>query len=166
MKVVIQCSATKDKGAGTFTHDCRCVKFVAHPELYPAGDDLVPFRPDDLIPRRQESWRDQLVAYNASGANPDRLVKAGHLYSASAYGALQQHVGNVNMFILSAGWGLVRSDYLLPDYDITLKSGVEPWKRRHMGRDRFRDFNHLADADIGPDETLYFFGGKDYLGKL
>ena len=57
---------------------------------------------------------------------------------------------------------MIRSDFLTPDYDITFSNQGDPWSRRRS-RDRFQDFNHLRDSDISSDETVYFFGGKDYL---
>src|SRR5262245_50043580 len=136
MKIVIQCSATKEDLAGTFKVAGRSVKFIAHPELHPPSDMDILSRPDDLIPSSSTTWRQYLVAYNSSGANPDHLLQAGGLYSPPAYGTLLCSVGTENFYILSAGWGLVRSDFLLPDYDITFSSQAEPWKRRTK-RDAF-----------------------------
>jgi hypothetical protein len=122
MKIVIQCSATKQDLAGTFIISGRRVKFIAHPELHPPGETDIFSRPDDAIPSSSTTWRQHLVTYNSSGANPDHLLQAGSLYSPPAYVALLRSVGTENFYILSAGWGLVRSDFLLPDYDITFSS--------------------------------------------
>jgi len=162
MKIVIQCSSTKDDLAGTFAVNGPRVKFIAHPELHPPIDTHVLSRPDDQIPVLSTTWREHLVAYNANGNNPDGLLEAGALYSPPAYRALRRSVGYENLYILSAGWGLIRSDFLLPDYDITFSSQAEGWKRRTK-RDAFRDFAHLTSAAVGRDETVYFFGGKQYL---
>src|SRR5213592_4041525 len=162
MKIVIQCSSTKDDLAGTFAVNGRRVKFIAHPELHPLIDTHVLSRPDDQIPVISTTWREHLVAYNANDSNPDGLLQAGALYSRPAYRALLRSVGYENLYILSAGWGLIRSDFLLPDYDITFSSQAEGWKRRTK-RDAFRDFAHLTSAAVGRDETVYFFGGKEYL---
>jgi hypothetical protein len=162
MKIVIQCSATKQDLAGSFMVNGRRVKFIAHPELHPPVDTEILSRPDNLIPSSSMTWRERLVAYNSSGANPDHLLQAGSLYSPWAYGALLRSVGTENFYILSAGWGLVRADFLLPDYDITFSSQAEAWKRRTK-RDAFSDFAHLSQAAINSDETVYFFGSKEYL---
>jgi hypothetical protein len=162
MKIVIQCSATKQDLAGTFIISGRRVKFIAHPELHPPGETDIFSRPDDAIPSSSTTWRQHLVTYNSSGANPDHLLQAGSLYSPPAYVALLRSVGTENFYILSAGWGLVRSDFLLPDYDITFSSQGEAWKRRTK-RDAFRDFAHLTQGAILGNETVYFFGGKEYL---
>lgn len=139
MKLVIQCSATKDDAAGSFTVNGQRVKFVAHPELHRETASYVLFHPDDVIPSTSTPWRGHLVTYNRRSDNPDRLLRAADLYSPPVYRRLLNHVGTESLFILSAGWGLIRSDFLLPDYDITFSSQAEPWKRR-MKRDRFSDF--------------------------
>lgn len=162
MKVVIQCSATKDTAAGSFTLNGRRVKFVAHPELHSESSGEVLFRPDDTIPSTSTTWRDHLLAYNRSANNPDLLLQAVDLYSPEIYRSLLHHVGKENLFILSAGWGLIKADFLVPDYDITFSSQAEPWKRRTK-RDEFLDFTQLTQADLSVGEQIYFFGGKDYL---
>jgi hypothetical protein len=163
MKAVIQCSGTKNPSAGSFVHAGRIVKFVAQPDLHPQTDSSLVCRPDDLIPGLTRTWREHLLAYNESPENPDKLVSAGQLYTPPAYQTLLQHVGAENLFVLSAGWGLIRSDFLLPAYDITFAASADPWLRRNRRRDTFRDFNHIGDAGVEPGESVYFFGGKDYL---
>jgi hypothetical protein len=163
MKVVIQCSATKDAAAGNFILNGRRVKFVAHPELHSkSSNDEVLFRPDDTIPSTSTTWRDHLLAYNRSGDNPDRLLRAADLYFPAIYRSLLHHVGNENFFILSAGWGLIKAGFLVPDYDITFSSQAEPWKRRTRS-DKFLDFAQLTQADLRVGDQIYFFDGKDYL---
>lgn len=82
---------------------------------------------------------------------------------AQCYRALVDALGEGNVFILSAGWGLVAADYLLPDYDITFSSsarGQHAYKRRRPSDKHYRDFSML------PQDTakhVFFFGGKDYL---
>jgi hypothetical protein len=69
-----------------------------------------------------------------------------------------------NVLILSAAWGLVRADYLLPYYDITFahtKPG-EGYKRR-MQWDKYDDFSHLSNEEHGP---IVYFGGNNYLSLL
>ena len=162
MKVVIQCSATKDETAGSFRLNGRRVKFVAHPELHSESSDEVLFRPDDRIPSTSTTWRDHLLTYNRRGDNPDRLLRAADLYSPEIYRSLLHLVGTENFFILSAGWGLIKADFLVPDYDITFSLQAERWKRRTK-RDEFCDFAQLTQADLPIGEQIYFFGGKDYL---
>jgi len=108
-----------------------------------------------------QPWRQQLVAYNENQSdNPLRLLQACRLYKPPIYRELVDALGLPNVFILSAGWGLVRADYLLPDYDITFAS-VKPddrYKHRAPG-DQYDDFCHFSGSEAGP---VVFFGGKDY----
>jgi hypothetical protein len=162
MKIVVQCSATKNPLAPSLFFGKRRVEFVAHPEHHPGTNSNATFRPDDLIPSTLLTWRESLAAYNAKGTNPYGLLSAGMLYAQPAYQKLLDYVAAENLYILSAGWGLIRSDYLLPDYDITFSSQCESWKRRKPC-DHFQDFAHLTQDRIVEDETVYFFGGKAYL---
>jgi hypothetical protein len=162
VKVVIQCSGTKNPRAGTFQESGRRVGFVAHPELVVGTGHTSYARPDDLINDAQQTWRDRLISYNRDGHNADELLTAASLYSPPVYKALAEAVGMGNMYILSAGWGLVRSSYLLPDYDITFSMQAKPWQRRRQS-DAFSDFNHLAADGVVPQDVVYFFGGRDYL---
>jgi hypothetical protein len=136
------------------------VKFVAHPDLAPADSACRYAHPDEPMKPGGPSWRDHLTRYNTGAAdNPDGLFPAHRLYSPPAYGQLVAKLGAKRVYILSAGWGLVRADFLTPQYDITLKAGVEPYKRRGP-RDRYADYCHLSDAGTDP---VVFFGGKGYL---
>jgi hypothetical protein len=84
------------------------------------------------------------------------------LYKPPIYKALVEKFGSKDVYILSAGWGLVRSDYLLPYYNITFSNQGEPYNKRRSS-DLFDDFNQLSDFGVHPNETIYFFGGQDYL---
>lgn len=63
------------------------------------------------------------------------------------------------VYILSAGWGLIRSDFLTPYYDITFSQSADPYKRRRR-TDRYDDFRMIPD---GVKDEILFIGGKDYL---
>jgi hypothetical protein len=67
--------------------------------------------------------------------------------------------GVEKVYILSAGWGLIRADFLTPYYDITFSQQAERWKRRRKA-DRYEDFRMLSD-DAADD--IACVGGKDYL---
>lgn len=161
IKIVIQCAGSKFKNAGRLTTPSgEKVLFVAHPEMYIQQDKCC--RPDDNMEDMDCTWRDYLKSYNQKGSNPNNLFPAGELYKHPIYKALVEKYGAQNVFILSAGWGLVRSDFLIPYYDITFSNQGKPHSKRRS-RDRFEDFNQLCDGDIHPDETIYFFGGQAYL---
>ena len=159
MRVVIQCAARKQPGAGSFIAvDGRKVLFVAHPGLAPPEAGLVHARPDDAS-EDGRSWRQRLVAYNAvPDGNALELLPAWRLYRHDAYGALVERFGPELVFILSAGWGLIPSTMLTPLYDITFSSQAKPWMRR-CKQDRYEDFAPMPNDG----EDILFLGGRDYL---
>lgn len=162
MIVVIQCAASKHDGAGSFTReDGRKVVFVANPAIAPPSDVVAYAKPDD-VGHDGETWRDKLLRYNASGANPLGLCRARELYRNAAYRRLAHRFGAAKLFVLSAGWGLVGRDFLLPYYDITFSQSAkrtDTYKYRRGG-DVFRDFCHLP---LESAEPVVFVGGKDYV---
>jgi hypothetical protein len=160
MKIVMQCASSKRPDAGSLkSADGRPLVFVADPQSAPPNVGVVYARPDDLSDSRT-SWREVLVEYNRTGAgNPLRLYPAYELYQNRAYNRMVDRFGLDKVFILSAGWGLIRADFLTPQYDITYSRSAEKYKRRRK-TDTFRDFCQLTDDEA--DEVV-FFGGKDYL---
>jgi len=160
MIVVIQCAATKRSRAGhLLTREGKPVDFVAHPELAPKQTNRIYQRPDDISDRGM-SWRQLLVKYNESEkTNPLGLLPAYDLYENKTYGSLVNRFRTENVYILSAGWGLIRSDFLVPYYDITFSQSGDNYKRRRRS-DRHNDFKMLP---LQPTETVVFIGGKDYL---
>jgi hypothetical protein len=160
MKIVIQCAATKRLNAGRLTtKDGRPVDFVARPQHAPTEKNRVYARPDDISDRRM-SWREQLWKYNENEkTNPLRLLPAYQLYENKTFGLLVNRFASENVYILSAGWGLIRSDFLVPYYDITFSQSADDYKRRRKG-DHYNDFRMLSAQKA---EKIYFCGGKDYL---
>lgn len=176
MKVVIQCAASKHVDAGRLrTRSGEDVLFVAAPALCDSAQArLHCARPDDLCDESDTSWRDVLNRYNDNPANPFKLLEAANLYAPkehvfrNLYQEMADELGWANVFILSAGWGLIRAGFLTPDYNITFSAQAKKktiWAWRDT-KDRLRpwlDFNHLVHAQIGQEEPIHFFGGKDYL---
>lgn len=159
--VVIQCAGSKQPNAGhLLQHDGRKVMFVAQPELAQDRPDCVYARPDDLA-ETGHSWRQELLRYNREQAayNPLGLLPAWSLYKNRTYKCLYHEWGPDNLYILSAGWGLIRADFLVPNYDITFSGNAEKYKRRR-DRDTYEDFRKLPDDTAKP---VVFFGGKDYV---
>jgi hypothetical protein len=139
--------------------DGRPVLFVAKPESAPTDGVHAYSRPDDLS-GNGKSWRDMLLDYNKSpGSNPLGLYPAYQLYENRVYGRLAEAVGLANLYILSAGWGLINAAFLTPDYDITFKPSAESYKRRR-NEDRYRDYCLLPHQ---VDKEIVFLGGKDYV---
>ncbi len=165
-QVIIQCAASKAPKAGHFkTLTGQRVKFVARPAEVPCRGEYVYLRPDDDSDVPGQTWRQRLVIYNSGRDNPFGLLKAYCLYEHRIYKELVAALGPGNVFILSAGWGLVRADYPLPDYDITFSNsakGEKSYKRRRR-QDKYDDFCHLRDDPTGP---IISFCSKDYLPLL
>lgn len=159
MNIVIQCAARKRPDAKTFlAADGRRVVFVARPDLAPRQAGVIHVRPDDNS-GAGKTWREKLLAYNADPrANPLGFLPAYRLYAHDTYGTLAEKFGVRNVFILSAGWGLIPATFLTPYYDITFSASADPWKRRHRD-DRYDDFCLMREEG----EEIVFLGGKDYL---
>jgi hypothetical protein len=163
MKAVIQCAGDKNEGGYFRAPDGRKVRFVARPELVPTFErhaDLLA-RPDDLA-FDGRTWRDLVRDYNMNSThagNPLELWPAYKLYRNAAYGRLVETFGVENVFILSAGWGLLPANFLIPNYDITFSSSAEAWQRRRKA-DHYSDFTFFPVEAV---DRVVFFGGKDYL---
>jgi hypothetical protein len=170
MKVIIQCAGWKQSNAGRLKNVSGAdVLFVIRPDLCPGdGQSSIYYcRPDDPVEPGLGTWRETLVAYNRSGENPYGLSAAADLYRPAVYRSLVSAFGRENIFILSAGWGLIRSDFLTPDYDITFSTQAPDWARRPKQLvEPLTDLNHLASSRMSPAEPIHFFGGRDYLPLL
>ena len=160
---MIACAGSK-RGNYFRAADGTNVNFVGQPRK-----GRMEFRPDDPSDRQKKSWRDLLEDYNASyaatGWNPFGLSEAYYLYSPkypwnNVYEALVSKFQAQNVFILSAGWGLIRSSYLTPRYDITFARQADAYKRRDMRSDIYCDFCHLKSID---GERIYLFASQRYL---
>ena len=170
MKVVISCAGSKAKNAGYMkTKDERCVegcvKFVGNPVVAPSNSEFSYAHPDDEA-KDGKTWREKLVAYNKSckDENPLELLPAYKLYTpkcpyGNVYTQLVEVFGIDNVYILSAGWGLIHASFLTPKYDITFNGSAAVYKRRRRS-DQYCDFNDLESAI---DEDLLFFSGQSYL---
>lgn len=78
---------------------------------------------------------------------------------------LQAYCGVACFYIFSAGWGIVRSDYGLPKYDITFSpaaGGTSLYKKRNYPTPHYNDCNHLITLPLTPTDHIYFLGGKSY----
>ncbi len=164
MIVVIQCAARKYPCAGRFKmEDGRLIMFVADPKEAPTDNKIIYKRPDDPSGSGL-SYREELVKYNRRrpGDNPLGLLRAWELYSNPVYAELVNTFCVQNVFILSAGWGLIPADFLTPDYDITFSNktrGDNAYKRRRRN-DAFMDLSMLPADRTG---SIVFLGGKDYV---
>ena len=148
--------------------DGRRVMFVADPEKTPKDKSVIYKRPDDLA-HEEQTWRDILCKYNHQykrdpSGNPLGLLPAWELYEPrppyrDIYRELVSTFGVKNVFILSAGWGLIPACFLTPNYNITVAPQAEAYKRR-------RKRNHYEDISMLPKDirkTVVFLGGQDYI---
>ena len=165
MNVVISCAGSKVANAGTLrASDGKAVEFVAQPdEVLRREPHLHYARPDDDA-SDGVMWRQKLLEYNVCSAqsNELNLLPAYKLYKPKIYRKLVRVFGVDNVYILSAGWGLVRASFLLPKYDITFSSPrdcKDRYKKRGM-REEYQDFNHL---DEHSGQGVLFLGGQNYL---
>jgi hypothetical protein len=161
LKVVIQCAGSKHERGYFRADDGTRIEFVAHPDKAPRSQGIRFAHPDQPSDNGL-TWRQRVADYNADrGRNPSSLEPAFRLYRARQYEQLVGEFGPGQVFVLSAGWGLIRSDYLIPHYNITFQRPNNPaesyiWRRPH---DRFQDFNQLT---ITSDDHIIFLGGKNY----
>jgi hypothetical protein len=164
MDIVIQCAATKDPNAGRFRSNGRDVHFVAAPELCSSTASALYARPDDISDLPSLTWRNRLEKYvdEERDANPLNLREAYRLYRHPAYSNLVRSFGPQQVFILSAGWGLVRADYLLPAYDVTFNRRAKEKNPAAFcsSTEGYKFFQQLSRKDEGP---ILFLGGRDYL---
>ena len=165
--VVFPCCAKKKPQY--WLHKGQKVEFVANPDKCAKLSGFLYCHPDDRNPHTGKTWRAELDDYNKqyqhNGKNPRYLCEAYKLYEPKQHKKIYQQLYSnfkERLFILSAGWGLVRADFLLPYYDITFSSSAPVCKRRKES-DEYHDFNQLADEKLEENDSIYFFGLKDYL---
>lgn len=151
-KVVMMCSSNKQPG--NLFYNGNAIKFYAIPNH--ANHEYLP---DDHVPGMTMPWRDYVVA----NQNPATLpYMAYQLYTRQQYAGLFGQYGN-NLYILSAGWGLVRADFRLPQYDITFSNapGIPLNTIRNFGAPpRYKDFNQL---NANNQDDIVFIGTPPYL---
>ncbi len=171
MKIVIQCAGSKNParpGAGFRAANNRLIKFVAHPThpKLPHSDTYAYARPDDMSDGSQ-TWRERLLDYNKEApANRLHLLPAYQLYADKAYQGLVRKFGNAQVFILSAGWGLIPADFLTPDYDITFSQAKKVPAHCRRKKCRWKKWDDdYKDTCLLPDDgdSTIFLGGQDYL---
>jgi len=160
MYAVIQGAAGRQPHTGHMqTRDGRRVLFVADPSQAPDEPGVCHARPD-AISNFCATWRKLVLGYNENPRhNPLGLLPAYALYPDEIYARLVEQLGPNKVYILSAGWGMIKASFLTPNYDITFAADAEPFRRR-KSTDGYADFCMLPAHS---DEELYFFGGEDYV---
>jgi hypothetical protein len=148
-KVVIVCS--KGKNDSKFTQYPN-VNFVATPDLPNE------FRPDDINLIENITWRKYLEV-NQKDAN---LLEVYNLYKRSEYRFLYNKYVK-DLYILSAGWGLVNSEFKLPNYDIAFSSNAQPRNKRNNNLIEQPIYNDFHQLTVNDEEDIIFIGSPDYI---
>lgn len=167
MKVVIQCADDK-KSAETFTLNDYSVRFVATPDI-----GLSEACPWDRIPSMAgQTWIDCARAYgNPSNwqiyqnagigiSGNGALMQCGDLYAPPAYGNLLQAIGKENVYILSAGWGLIRANYGIPPYNVTFCNANNVPENAKISPPKRANYLSFGDIVDGDDEIHLFITAK------
>jgi hypothetical protein len=157
MKLIISCCERKN--GKLFIHNGETINFVSNINEFTPNkpNDGLFFHPDDLIPNEKITWRNLVSQQEIR----NDLLQTYNLYRPKIYSSLFQHFG-FDLFIFSAGWGIVRADYKLPKYDVTFSNGnnIPTYAIRNQD-DIFNDFNQLEGID--ENERIIFIGGKNYV---
>jgi hypothetical protein len=174
MKVLIQCAGSKIEEASTLIRNGQEIKFVARPTL--GSDQCCPW--DNIDGNNSPTWIDCLRSFNdnAQQGLPPGVTwgqgvptQAIHLYSDAIYERIADAVGAENVYILSAGFGLVRGTDVIPKYNITfsnankvlLNARITSRRRIPLGTLR----NEIGGADqihlfLTPNYISYFLGAN------
>lgn len=161
---VVQCAKSKQNDGWLVGANGQLITFYAKPDAAPAVAVARNAHPDG-IDEDGLPWRHKLIEYNRryreTGENPLGLHSAASLYANRAYAKLEESLPPARLYILSACWGLVRSDFLLPNYDVSFSQGqnVPAYVHRASG-EQWHDFNMLPSLETAP---LVFIGGQKYL---
>ncbi len=165
-KVVLVCSSEKHNNTHISVNN-QTIKFkaVSNPGNFE-------FLPDDPKPNDNCTWRKWVEDNQNNAAIP---ALAYNLYSPrnpfnDAYVNLNNAFNN-RFYILSAGWGLVKANYRLPNYDITFSvDNPENLRVFQNPNPPYNDFNHLTNNHnevlIGRNEDIVFMGGRAYIEQF
>jgi hypothetical protein len=158
---VLCCSKSKSRKNFSYKK-YPTVNFVASPNKAP-DDGTLYCTPDDNIPGTDKTWRDLINEQNHKD-----LVPAFELYKKEVYPMLHEKYGEY-FYIFSAGWGIVRSTYKLPFYDITYSKQNNPLVERTENM-QWNDFNHLKDdaneGKFSSDAEIVLFADTDYFAPF
>ena len=119
--------------------------------------------PDEIMNNGITTWREYLI----NNQNDINLKMAFDLYLPIRYPDIYVDLHakfNTNFYILSAGWGLINSEFKLPKYNITFSenNNILPNYRRNKNLiipPIYNDFNQLL---VNDEDDIILLGGKDY----
>lgn len=165
---IYPCCASKHASAGTFTMNGKKVVFVADPSLVVPQRDCIHRTPDTFDPELGKSWREYLFDYNRTyrqtGKNPANLLPASKLFTKPIYASLTAHFGADHFYVLSGGWGIVNSRFLLPKYNITYSRAPGIPIENKRAYDSFKDWNQLTNLKE-PHLLLFLGAGREYTDR-
>lgn len=139
-----------------FQHNGNTINFVSKINKAEINHNIY-CHPDNIIPNENITWRELIAGQDER----EDLIACHILYSPNIYRLLYERYQN-DLFIFSAGWGIVRAEYKLPKYNITFSNGSNiPTYARRNNNDVFNDFNQLQGINEG--ELIVLLAGKDYV---
>lgn len=157
--IVICCAGRKNPLFRKLTDNEHEIDFraVSNPVNYE-------YIPDDIKSNNQ-TWREYIHEHQAN--TNLNIYNAYMLYTPKSpfqniYSDLYARFSN-QLYILSAGWGLIKSDYRIPKYDITFKSD-KPSNKRTEPNPIFdqNDWKQLSDNELKINSRIIFIGPPSY----
>jgi len=120
-------------------------------------------RPNDIAHGIDRTWMEFVIENQNEAVIP---FMAYQLYSKPIYRLMRCSFGD-RFFIQSAGFGIIRSDFRIPNYDITFQTGDNDSSRLYNPDNLvgFNDLNQLLDRDIH-DEDIVFIGSRGYINQF
>ncbi len=163
MIVILQCAGSKRKER-LYVENGRPVIFVARPDFAPQNTGVTYKTPDDYS-LSGKTYREEVLNVNLTDTKKEYFYTASNLYSSGPYAEISEKSKSLgfDFYILSAGWGLIRGDFMLPYYDITFSSIPEKYKVRKLNSMHFKDFNQISKNNT---EDIHVFCGAAYLKFL
>lgn len=171
MQIVLPCSKPKKTDAPTFCLDGHPIMFIANPQQQENSWARAPW--DPITHGNKRTWIHCLTDYNNAGQlspedlgvgvsinGSNALFCAGTLYTNRIYSDLIQVLGFDKVYILSAGWGLIRADNRLPTYNITFSAQAE--KEARISVKRRLEKVKCTCGNFQNLHTTRVFAGKSY----
>ena len=123
------------------------------------------FNPHSPIPNMLTTWKRLIEDINQGVVNII-IPEAYNLYEPrnpfqTIYQESHNAFGN-RFYVASAGWGIIKSEFKIPDYNITFSDTDEENNYRNPNNDYINDFNHILSIE----GDILFLGSKKYLNQF
>jgi len=128
------------------------------------------FLPYDTIPNQNPPMTWSAFIENAQNINNPALVEAFSLYQPkkapyqNIYSDLHARFSD-NLYILSAGWGLIKSSFRIPTYDITFSNQAKKEKKRSKIDAEFNS-NDFKQLNPEKHQRLVCLVSQDYIPQF